>query len=146
MYKLLIIDDEEDICRAIAALVDWNKLGICLIGICLDGVEGYHMILDEAPDIVLTDIEMPGISGLDLIERISTTNLQTEFVILSGYDQFEYAKRAMKCGVRHYLLKPCDEEQILDCMAQVIVELQKKETGGTMGFLTGGNWRKCSSS
>lgn len=131
MYKLLIIDDEEDICRAIAKLVDWNKLGICLMGICLDGVEGYHMILDEAPDIVLTDIEMPGISGLDLIERISTTNLQTEFVILSGYDQFEYAKRAMKCGVRHYLLKPCDEEQIMDCMAQVIVELEKKEAGGT---------------
>lgn len=138
MYKLLIIDDEEDICRAIAALVDWNKLGICLIGICLDGVEGYHMILDEAPDIVLTDIEMPGISGLDLIERISATNLQTEFVILSGYDQFEYAKRAMKCGVRHYLLKPCDEEQILDCMAQVIVELQKKEAGGTMGIFDRG--------
>lgn len=131
MYKLLIIDDEEDICQAIAQLVDWNSLGIFVIGICLDSVEGYHMILDEAPDIVLTDIEMPGISGLDLIERISATNLQTEFVILSGYDQFDYAKRAMKCGVRHYLLKPCDEAQIMECMRQVISDLQKKETIGS---------------
>lgn len=135
MYRLLILDDEEDICQAIAQLVDWESLGIALIGACQDSVEAYHMILDEAPDIVLTDIEMPGISGLDLIERIANTNLPTEFVILSGYDQFEYAKRAMRCGVRYYLLKPCDEKQILECMSEVINDLKQRNPNGMTGNL-----------
>ena len=135
MFRLLILDDEEDICQAIAQLVDWESLDVTLIGACQDSVEGYHMILDEAPDIVLTDIEMPGISGLDLIERISTTNLQTEFVILSGYDQFEYAKRAMRCGVRYYLLKPCDEKQISECISEVVEELKRRNPNGMTGNL-----------
>ena len=59
---------------------------ISLIGTCLDGVQAYHIILDESPDIVMTDIRMPGISGLELIERISKTSLHTQFIILSGYE------------------------------------------------------------
>lgn len=131
MLKLLIVDDEEMICQAIANSIDWEAHNIHLAGTCLDGVEAYHMILDENPDIVMTDIRMPGISGLDLIERISRTDLCTQFIILSGYGEFDYAKRAMKCGVRHYLLKPCTEEQILDCIRDVTQDcyqaLAKKE-------------------
>lgn len=120
MLKLLIVDDEEIICNTIAKVIDWETLNISLIGTCLDGVEAYHTILDESPDIVMTDIRMPGISGLELIERINSTNLDTQFIILSGYGEFDYAKRAMKCGVRHYLLKPCDNEQIISCVHEVI--------------------------
>ena len=82
------------------------------------------MILDESPDIVMTDIRMPGISGLELIERITATDLHTQFIILSGYGEFDYAKRAMKCEVKHYLLKPCDEQQIVSCMQDVIKDIQ----------------------
>lgn len=125
MLKLLIVDDEEIICNTIASLIDWSSLGISLIGTCLDGVEAYHTILDESPDIVMTDIRMPGISGLELIERISHTDLNTQFIILSGYGEFEYAKSAMRCGVRHYLLKPCDENQIIECIRDVIQDCQE---------------------
>ena len=125
MLKLLIVDDEEIICNTIAKVIPWEELGITLIGTCLDGVEAYHTILDESPDIVMTDIRMPGISGLELIERISHTNLNTQFIILSGYGEFDYAKRAMKCGVRHYLLKPCDNQQIIDCLNAVIKDCQE---------------------
>lgn len=124
MLKLLIVDDEEIICQTIANLIDWKSLGVSLIGTCLDGVEAYHTILDESPDIVMTDIRMPSISGLELIERITATDLHTQFIILSGYGEFEYAKRAMKCGVKHYLLKPCDEQQIIACMQDVIKDIQ----------------------
>lgn len=127
MYKLLIVDDEEIICRTIANLINWESLGIQLIGTCLDGVEAYHTILDESPDIVMTDIRMPSISGLELIERITATDHHTQFIILSGYSEFEYAKRAMKCGVKHYLLKPCDEQQIIACMKEVIQDLEKRD-------------------
>lgn len=119
MLRLLIVDDEEMICQAIANIIDWGKYNIQLIGTCTDGVDAYHTILDECPDIVMTDIRMPGISGLELIERISRTDLYTQFIILSGYGEFDYAKRAMKCGVRHYLLKPCTEKQIIDCIQDV---------------------------
>ena len=119
MLKLLIVDDEEMICQAIANIIDWEKYNIQLIGTCTDGVDAYHTILDECPHIVMTDIRMPGISGLELIERISRTDLCTQFIILSGYGEFDYAKRAMKCGVRHYLLKPCTEEQIIECIQDV---------------------------
>lgn len=125
MLKLLIIDDEEIICNTIASLIDWSSMGISLIGTCLDGVEAYHTILDESPDIVMTDIRMPGISGLELIERISHTDLHTQFIILSGHGEFEYAKTAMRCGVRHYLLKPCDENQIIECIRDVIKDCQE---------------------
>lgn len=120
MLRLLIVDDEEMICQAIANIIDWEKYDIQLVGTCTDGVDAYHTILDECPDIVMTDIRMPGISGLELIERVSRTDLFTQFIILSGYGEFDYAKRAMKCGVRHYLLKPCSEEQIIDCIQDVI--------------------------
>ncbi len=122
MLKLLLVDDEEIIRNTIASSVDWESYGISLIGTCPDGVEAYHTILDEIPDIVMTDIRMPGISGLELVERIAKTDLNVHFIILSGYGEFEYAKRAMKCGVKHYLLKPCDTTQIEDCLKEVATE------------------------
>lgn len=128
MLKLLIVDDEEVICQTIATLIDWKSIGIELIGTCCDGIEAYHTILDETPDIVMTDIRMPGISGLELVERIAKMDLNIHFVILSGYGEFEYAKRAMHCGVRHYLLKPCDEAQITDCIREVIHECHQDMT------------------
>lgn len=125
MQTLLLVDDEEIICNSILNLIDWTSIGINVIGTCLDGVEAYHTILDESPDIVMTDIRMPGISGLELIERICKTNLNTSFIILSGYKEFDYAKKAMQYGVQDYLLKPCDEFQIIDCIKQVIEKRQR---------------------
>lgn len=122
MLKLIIADDERIIRESISRIIDWSSLGIELIGVCQDGAEAYDMILDESPDIVLTDIMMPGLSGLELIEKVSRTDLDTRFILLSGYGEFNYAQQAMKYGVRHYLLKPCNEEQITECIQEVISE------------------------
>lgn len=122
MLKLMIADDERMIRESISSLIDWNSLGIELIGTCSDGIEAYNMILDETPDIVLTDIRMPGLSGLELVERISQTDLGTQFIILSGFGEFKYAKQAMKFRVHHYLLKPCNEGQIIESMKDVVKE------------------------
>lgn len=122
MLKLMIADDERMIRESISTLIDWNSLGIELIGTCSDGIEAYNMILDESPDIVLTDIRMPGLSGLELVERISQTDMDTQFILLSGFGEFEYAKQAMKYRVHHYLLKPSNEEQIIESMQDVIKE------------------------
>lgn len=126
MLKLLIADDEKVIRETISDLIDWEKSGIELIGTAKDGIEAYNIILDKYPDIVLTDIRMPGLSGLNLIQKIYDINKDTQFIILSGYNEFEYAKTAMQYGVRHYLLKPCSEEQIIESIEEVKEEYAKK--------------------
>lgn len=126
MLKLLIADDERIIRETISSLIDWKSLGVELAGVCSNGLEAYDMIIDESPDIVLTDIKMPGMNGLELIRNIAEINPDTRFIILSGYGEFEYAKEAMKFGVRHYILKPCNEKQISDSIKAVSRECHEK--------------------
>ncbi len=126
MIKLLIVDDERFIRESMAALIDWKSFGIDLIGTASDGIEAYNIILDEYPDIVMTDIKMPELSGLELIQKVHSINKDTVFIILSGYGDFEYAKEAMKYGIRHYLLKPCSEEQIIACIAETMQEIAER--------------------
>lgn len=113
MIKLLIADDEKTIRETISSLIDWESMGIEVVGLCQNGLEAYNMIVDVGPDIVLTDLKMPGMDGLELIEKIYESDRNTQFIILSGYGEFEYAKKAMSFGVREYLLKPCNEAQIV---------------------------------
>jgi two-component system response regulator YesN len=119
ILRLIICDDERIIRETIRNLIDWDNLGIQIVGVCRDGIEAYDAIVDEYPDIVLTDIKMPGLSGLELIQKITQTYDKIEFVILSGYGEFSLAAEAMKYGVKHYLLKPCNETQIIEVMQQV---------------------------
>lgn len=114
--KLLLADDEKIICESMASIIPWEELDIQLIGPCYNGIDALEMILDELPEIVITDIRMPVLSGLDLIERVSELGLNTQFILLSGYSEFEYAKKAMHFGVKHYLLKPCNETQVIDAI------------------------------
>lgn len=135
MLRLMIADDERAIRESISRLIDWKTYDIELVGLCKNGLEAYDMILDESPDIVLTDIKMPGLDGLELIRKISETGLSVQFIILSGYGEFEYAKKAMKYGVKHYLLKPCNEQQIIDsikdvsrdCYQNLIIRYNRKD-------------------
>lgn len=126
MLRLMIADDERIIRETIRNLIDWESLGIKLTGLCKNGLEAYDMILDEYPDIVLTDIRMPGLSGLELIEKIHLLDPSIHFIILSGYEEFSYAKQAMKFGVKHYLLKPCNESQIIESIKETIADIEKE--------------------
>ena len=85
MLKMIIADDERVIRESISRLIDWEKLGVELTGLCRNGLEAYDMIIDEDPDIVLTDIRMPGMDGLELIRKVSLMDLDTRFILLSGY-------------------------------------------------------------
>ncbi|MDO5415813.1 MAG: response regulator [Lachnospiraceae bacterium] len=127
MFKLIIVDDERIIRESISALIDWKTLDIELVGVCANGIEAYNAILDEAPDIVITDIRMPGMSGLELIKKAAEMDLDTQFIILSGYGEFEYAKEGMRYGVRNYLLKPCNEQQILEAVQKTIQDVRERQ-------------------
>ncbi len=141
MLKVMIADDERIIRETISQLIDWNSLELELVGVCQNGIEAFDMFQDESPDIVLTDIKMPGLSGLELIARISANNRDTQFILLSGYGEFDYAREAMKYGVRHYLLKPCAEEQIVAGLREAAEECyrhratHRAESAQTRGVL-----------
>lgn len=112
MIKVIVADDEERICQLINALVDWETLGMEVVGIAHNGLEAIEMTEKLCPDILVTDIRMPGCSGLELIERTKKRINDLEIVIISGYAHFEYAQQAIKFGVGDYLLKPINKVEL----------------------------------
>ena len=106
MLKILIVDDEPDICELIHKLIDWEELELTSLGSSQNGIDAMEIILRQKPDIVITDIQMPGMTGLEMIEKASQQKLQTKFIVISGYREFEYAQQAIRFGVEDYLLKP----------------------------------------
>ena len=126
MYKLLIVDDEEIEREGMARFIDWEQFGIEMAGTAWNGAEGLEKIHTLKPDIVITDIKMPVMNGIDLIREAKKQQLDVEFIVLSGYGEYEFTSQAMKEGIRHYLLKPCDEEQILKVLQVLEQEIEEK--------------------
>ncbi|MDO5345963.1 MAG: response regulator [Lachnospiraceae bacterium] len=112
MVKVIVADDEERICQLIEALVDWEALGLELLGFAHNGLEAGEMVEKLGPDILITDIRMPGCSGLDLIRRVKESSRAPEIIVISGYAHFEYAQQAIKYGVGDYLLKPISKTEL----------------------------------
>lgn len=110
--RVLIVDDEIKVCQLIHHLVKWDEFGMKVIGLVNDGGEAYDVICSQRPDIVITDIRMPGLDGIDLVEKVQQKMNDIYFVIISGYSQFEYARQAVKLGVEDYLLKPIRKKEL----------------------------------
>lgn len=128
MIKVLLVDDERIILDGISRMVDWASLGTELIGTARNGVEAFERIKRDSPDIVITDIRMPGMDGLELVQAAYAHNPRIRFVVLSGFGEFDYASRAMQFGVRHYLLKPTNEAKIGEALAELVEELRREES------------------
>lgn len=127
MYKVIIADDERIIREGIAGKIDWDKLGLHLLDLAVHGTDAFEKITTLKPDIVITDIKMPGMNGLELIEKFSDPVPRIKFIILSGYDEFAFAQKAMEHGIKHYLLKPTDPKEISQVLEEVIEELDKEQ-------------------
>ena len=111
MYRLLLVDDEPDVLEAIRSLVPWETYHIELFGTAKNALEALQVMEKDPPDLVITDVKMPVVDGIEMIRRAKSMELDAEFIVLSGYDEFEFAKSAMSLGVRYYLLKPCGEKE-----------------------------------
>lgn len=112
VLKVMIADDEERICQLIEALIDCEALGLEVVGIAHNGLEACELVENLSPDILITDIRMPGYSGLELIEKVKESEENLEIIIISGYAHFAYAQTAIKFGVGDYLLKPINKEEL----------------------------------
>lgn len=122
--SLLICDDEVDMREGLKLLLDWESLGVEIIGTASDGREALDKISKENPDICLMDIRMPKLTGLDVIHMAHDSGNQTRFIITSAYSDFSYAKEAMKYGVSHYLTKPIDEDELTAAIKEIQAEIE----------------------
>jgi two-component system response regulator YesN len=126
MYKVLLVDDERIILEGISNVVNWAGAGTTLVGTARNGLEAFEKVEQDPPDIIISDIKMPGMDGLQLAEKVYVHYPGIKFVLLSGFSEFEYARSAMRFGVKHYLLKPCNENKILEVLQELAGQLEQE--------------------
>ncbi|UOQ43899.1 response regulator [Halobacillus salinarum] len=129
MYKTIVVDDEKMIKRSISALIQSHSTGFTIVGEAKDGEEAFQLNEETAPHLIITDIRMPKMNGLSFIQKVKETNSKAKFIIISGYDKFEYAQTALRCGVVDFLLKPLKPDQFLQSLEKVREELEKEQEG-----------------
>lgn len=120
MLKVLIADDEKNICLMIQKLIDWKAYGMEVIGLVHNGIDAVRVMEEERPDVIISDIRMPGYDGLDVIQKAHDMELCADFIIISGYKYFEYAHKALNLGVEYYLLKPIDKKELEETLNKII--------------------------
>lgn len=126
MYRLLLVDDEEIERNGMAELIPWKDYDVELVGTAQNGKEGLQKIEELKPEIVITDVKMPIMDGIEMIKNAQNRYTDISYIVLSGYGEYQYTSRAMEEGVKHYILKPCDEKRIADIMEEVKKEIQLK--------------------
>lgn len=125
MYRVLIAEDEDIIRKGIAYTMDWVSMGCTIVGEAANGQEGVDKIKELEPDIVLADIMMPLMDGIEMI-RTGNTISDFKAIIMTSYADFEYAKQAIDMGVCAYLMKPVDEDELKKNIEKVIGEIEKE--------------------
>ncbi|MFW6022353.1 MAG: response regulator transcription factor [bacterium] len=127
MYRVMIVDDEPNIRNGLRYIIDWEKYNFTICNLARNGKDALEKIKETYPDLIVTDIKMPGLDGLGLIKYIreNLNDKNMSFIILSGYDDFDYAKQAIKYNVRSYLLKPLDEEELISFLKLLNEELSR---------------------
>lgn len=126
MYRILIIDDEADIRKGLGRFLEKNATDYTVVATCEDGEEALALSWEMLPDVIITDINMPNMDGLEYLEAIKEVLPSVQTLVISGYDKFEYAVSCLHLGVREYLLKPVNTDQLLEILAQIKKELDEQ--------------------
>ncbi|MEG1876444.1 MAG: response regulator [Lachnospiraceae bacterium] len=125
-YKILLVDDEEEIRLGIKQKIAWEQLGFQVVGDAENGEDAMEKIALLEPDLVMTDIKMPYMDGLELAKHIRQSYADTEIVMFSGFDEFEYAKQAISLNVMEYILKPVNVEELTEILRKLKLKLDRK--------------------
>lgn len=126
MFKMMIVDDEMMVRIGLSSIIEWEKLNCCILSEAVDGIEALEKIRQDPPDIVITDIRMPGMDGLELARHISEEFPNIKVIILTGYADFEYAQSAIKYGVIDFVLKPTEIESIESAVSKAVKSLESE--------------------
>jgi len=125
VYKLILVDDEHFVIKSLESLLEYEKLGFEIVGRAQDGEEALALIQNAKPDLVITDIRMPMMSGIELMERSAEMGASALFIVLTGYADFSYAQKAIKAGAIEYCLKPFDKKEIGNAVMNSISKIDK---------------------
>lgn len=126
LYRLLLVDDEEEIREGIIRKLDWESLGYTVVGDAENGLEALEKAEQLHPDVVMTDIKMPFMNGLELGERLQTMMPSTKLIIFSGFDDFEYAQKAIKLKVAEYVLKPINSAELAETLKKLKLAMDRE--------------------
>ena len=135
MHNLIIVDDERLIREGLVSYIDWGSLGIRVAGVCATAQEALEMVRDVEADMVLTDIRMPGMDGIELLKRLKGINARCEVVFVSAYRNFEYARKALRYGAFDYIMKPIEEAALYKTFRRCTEHLAnsvRRETGAAL--------------
>ena len=127
MYRVIIVDDEPVIRRGLRETIEWDALGLEVAGEAADGKEALKLIREIQPEILITDIRMPEMDGIELIREVKKMDLNIKITILSGYSDYDYLKAAIRLGVDNYLLKPIDEEELAAALSAMAIQAGPKQ-------------------
>ena len=120
MFRVVIVEDEELVRRGIVTVVNWASVGCEVVGEAASGAEGVEVIRSSHPDIVVTDIRMPGMDGLEMMRRLREEGCRARFILLTAYSDFSYAQTAVKLGAADYLLKPFHDGELEAAVARIL--------------------------
>ena len=126
MYKLLLVDDEEDVREGVVREINWEAIGFEVVEKAENGREALEMVERLQPDVVVTDIQMPFMNGLQLAEAISERFPTIKLIILTGHDEFEYAQKAIKLHIDEYVLKPFSAQELINALLKVKEQIQEE--------------------
>jgi two-component system response regulator YesN len=127
MRSLVIVDDEEWVRKLLKKLIPWEELGLAFAGEAASGSAALELCAATRPAIVVTDIRMPGIDGVVLMREVREVSPDSLVVVVSGYDEFDYAREALRYGAVGYLLKPVEESELRDVLASAVATIEKRE-------------------
>ena len=125
-YKVLLVDDEEEVCQAMIKKLDWEAMGFSVVGYAGNGEEALEMAEKLIPDVVMTDIKMPYMDGLTLCRKLKERFGGIKVIIFSGFDEFEYAKEAVKLEAEEYILKPINSIELREVFTKVKKTIDKE--------------------
>lgn len=122
--KVLLVDDEIFTIRMMQNVISWRDMGLEIMGYAQSGEEAYEKVLREKPDIIISDIRMSGMSGIELLKKVHTYDAGIRVILVSAYADFSYAREALKAGCSDYILKPVDEMELEHSLRRVTAEIQ----------------------
>ena len=125
-YTVLLADDEEEVIQVIMKKINWEGLGFSVIGYANNGVKALEMVEEFQPDVVMTDVKMPYMDGMELSSRIKTEFPATKILLFTGFDEFEYAKEAVHLEVEEYILKPLNSLELTNVFTQLKIKLDQE--------------------
>ncbi len=128
MFRLLLLDDEEIVLKGIQRVYDLPSYGFEVVGAFSSPLKALEQLDDLKPDLVITDVKMPAMDGLEFADEVKKSNPDAEIVILSGYDDFSYAQAAVKLGVSDYLLKPIKKDDFIAMLHRMYGRIEEKQS------------------